>query len=288
MTFSDRVAHLFDWEIDAPVYVSLLLIAILIVFAIVCGIVFTIAMKKKKYLERPKGILFLGEWWYDFTNKFVHSTMGRHAEGMTGYFMALFPYLFIGFNTALFGLPSMIDYIGVTVSLSLIMFVMIQVTAIRYQKLHYFHRYIEPFIVWLPINLITMWTPIISTCMRMFGNCLSGTIIDGIVQWSLGNLSGKMWGPLRDIAALNYWPSWDINQTTLWTDIFLSPIPIGILNLYFGLFSAYVQTTVFTTLSALWMAQERPSDEEIEAKLLTRDDVVKVKAKNNKEVVIGG
>ncbi len=277
MTFRDKVAKMFDFEIEAPVYVSLLLILILIVLCIVIYFVFTNGYKKKKYLERPKGLLFLGEWWYEFTNNFVHKTMGKHAEGMTGYFMALFAYLFIAFNISLFGLPSIIDYLGVTVSLSLIMFTMIHVTALKYQKLHYFHRYIEPFVVWLPINLITMWTPIISTCMRMFGNALSGTILTGIVQWSLGNLSGKMFGPLREAFFLNYWPSWDINQSTAWTDIFLAPIPIGVLNIYFSLFSAYVQTTVFATLSALWMAQERPSDEEIEAKLPTREENAPVK-----------
>ncbi len=279
MTFRDKVAKMFDFEIEAPVYVSLLLISLLIILCIVIYFVFTRALKQKKYLERPKGLLFLGEWWYEFTNNFVHKTMGYHAEGMTGYFMALFAYLIIAFNISLFGLPSIIDYLGVTLSLSIIMFVMIHATAIKYQKLRYFHRYIEPFIVWLPINLITMWTPIISTCMRMFGNALSGSILTGIVQWSLGNLSGKMFGSLRDAALLNYWPSWDINQNTLWTDIFLAPIPIGVLNIYFSLFSAYVQTTVFATLSALWMAQERPSDEEIEAKLPTREETSSNKKK---------
>ncbi len=280
MTFNEKISHMFDWEIDAQVYVSLILIAVLLVFAIVCGIAFTIALKKKKYLERPKGLLFIGEWWYEFSNKFVHSTMGYHAEGMTGYFMALFPYLFIAFNISLLGVPSIIDYIGVTLSLSLIMFVMIQVIAIKYQKFHYFHRYIEPFVFWFPINLITMWTPIISTCMRMFGNALSGTIMTGIVQWALGNFSGMMFGSLKSAALANYWPSWDITHSYVWTDIFLAPIPIGILNIYFSLFSAYVQTTVFTTLSALWMAQERPSDEEFEAKLPTREEVSKLVAKN--------
>ncbi len=279
MTFRDKIAKMFEWEIEAPVYVSLLLIATLLILCVVVFIVFKVAYKKKKYLERPKGFLFFAEWWYQFTNDFVHRTMGRHAEGMTGYFMALFAYLFIGFNISLLGVPSMIDYLGVTVSLSLIMFVMIQVIALRYQKLHYFHRYIEPFVFWLPINLITMWTPLISTCMRMFGNALSGSILTGIAQWALGGFSGKMFGSLRDAAILNYWPSWDINHATVWTDIFLAPIPIGILNIYFSLFSAYVQTTVFTTLSALWMAQERPSDEEIEAKLPSRNESILLEAK---------
>ena len=43
--------------------------------------------------------------------------------------------------------------------------------------------------------------------------------------------------------------------------LILAPIPMGILNLYFGLFSAYVQTTVYAFLCALWFAAERPEEE---------------------------
>ncbi|MCR4562710.1 MAG: F0F1 ATP synthase subunit A [Bacilli bacterium] len=262
-TFNDRISELLNWEMDAPMYASLIVIAILLVFFIALGIAFHIGYKKKKYLERPKGFLLLGEMLYDFCHKFTVERMGEKSESFTGYFMALWTYLIIAFIWSLTGMPSIIDWIGAPLSLALVMFVLIQATALRYQHLHYFHRYVEPFAVFLPVNLLTMWTPIISTTMRLLGNALSGSVIIGLVQWALGNVSDSIFGSMGINAyGPNYFPSWDVNQSYAWTSVFLAPIPMGILNLYFSLFSAYVQTMVFATLNALWIAQEKPLEEE--------------------------
>jgi F-type H+-transporting ATPase subunit a len=258
MTYEDKIAHMFDWSMDAPMYSSLIIIAILIVLSCIVGIRATIAYKKKEYLETPKGIMFFADWYTSFCQKFVNNTMGEGFEDMTGYFMCLFAYLFIAFNWGLTGMPSVIDWLAGPLSLSIIMFVLIQVTALKYQHWHYFHRYIEPFVVFLPINLITMWSPIISTAVRMFGNCIAGTIIIGLVQWALGKCSGLLFGTLTTLAQANYVPLWDTNQNYVWTQVFLAPFAMGVLNIYFSLFSAFVQTMVFGFLNALWMAQEKP------------------------------
>jgi F-type H+-transporting ATPase subunit a len=266
VSYEDKIAHMFDWSIDAPLYSSLIIMAIILVFAIIVGIEARVALKKKSYLERPHGLLMYGEWFEEWTEGFVKNNMGPGSEMMTGYFMVLIPYLFIAFNWGLTGLPTVIDWLAAPLSLSIIMFILIQATALHYQKLHYFHRYIEPFAIFLPINLVTMWTPIISTSMRMFGNCLAGTIIIGLVQWALGLASGALFGSLTAAAQATYFPVWDVTHNYVWTQTFLAPIPMGILNLYFSLFSGFVQTTVFVYLNALWMAQEKPADEPLPAR----------------------
>lgn len=260
MTFEERVGTMFDWEIDAPLYSSLIVILLLIILCVVCFFRFRRAMKKEEYKQPPRGFLLFAEWYYDFVHKFTINNMGEVFEGFTVYFMALFAYLFVSFMWGLTGLPSIIDWLAGPLCLSLVMFVIIQVVAIKYNKWRYFHRFIEPFPFFLPINMITMWAPIISTTMRMFGNCLSGTIIIGLVQWALGSLSGKIFGSLTMAAQMNYFPAWDVNHSTVWTQIFLAPIPMGVLNLYFSLFTSVIQTLVFAMLNALWIAQERPED----------------------------
>ena len=40
--------------------------------------------------------------------------------------------------------------------------------------------------------------------------------------------------------------------------VVLGPIVIGVLNLYFGLFSGYVQTLVFASLNGVWIGAEIP------------------------------
>jgi F-type H+-transporting ATPase subunit a len=260
--FDYKIAHMFDWEADAALYSLLIIILILIIVCIAIFIRFTVAYKKKEYLNRPKGLILWAEYYEEWAEGFVGENMGKDLSYFTPYFMFLTAYLFLGFIFGVTGLPSVIDWLAAPLCLSIIMFILIHATAIRYQHWAYFKRYVDPFAIFLPVNLITMWSPIISTSMRMFGNCLAGTIIIGIVQWALSSASGAMFGALTSIAESNYFPSWDVDQSTVWTEIFLAPIPIGVLNLYFSLFSGYIQTTVFIYLNALWIAQERPTEED--------------------------
>ncbi|HBB05569.1 MAG TPA: hypothetical protein DCZ41_03145 [Firmicutes bacterium] len=257
-----RLESMFEWHgadsIDAPLLSSLLIMAVLLLIGAIVGIRATIGLKKKEYLKKPKGILFLAELYYDMCQSFVGSNMGESAKGYGGYFWTLFAYLFISFIFSLFGLPSVVDWLAVPLGLAIIMFVIIQAVAIKYQHFGYFHRYIEPIPVFLPINLITMWSPIISTTMRMFGNCLAGSVIIGLIQWALSNASNAIFGAMGVNGFIgtnleSYWNMWPY-----WTGVFLAPMPMGVLNLYFSLFSGFVQTLVFASLTALWIAQERP------------------------------
>ncbi len=257
-----RLESMFEWHgadsIDAPLLSSLLIMAVLLLIGAIVGIRATIGLKKKEYLKKPKGILFLAELYYDMCQSFVGSNMGESAKGYGGYFWTLFAYLFISFIFSLFGLPSVVDWLAVPLGLAIIMFVIIQAVAIKYQHFGYFHRYIEPIPVFLPINLITMWSPIISTTMRMFGNCLAGSVIIGLIQWALSNASNAIFGAMGVNGFIgtnleSYWNMWPY-----WTGVFLAPMPMGVLNLYFSLFSGFVQTLVFASLTALWIAQEKP------------------------------
>jgi F-type H+-transporting ATPase subunit a len=257
-TYQDKIAHMFDWSMDAPLYSSLLVMLILLILGIVIGVWATIAYKKKEYLKRPKGILFLAEEYEGFCEKFTLDDMGSSSLSWAGFFWTLFAYLFIAFNWGLTGLPTIIDWLAAPLSLSLVMFLLVQVTALRFQHFHYFHRYIEPFKIWFPINLITMWSPIISTTVRMFGNCLAGTIVIGLVQWTLSLASNSLLSFFHVSSTLG--PSVYWNQFPYWSGIFFAPFAMGVLNLYFSLFSGFVQTVVFGSLTALWIAQERPAD----------------------------
>jgi F-type H+-transporting ATPase subunit a len=249
-TYEYKIEHMFDWgwaAMDAQLFSSLFVMLLVLVFAILIGALARSGYKKKTYLQRPHGLLFFGEMYYGICDNFVATRMGYTRRGYTGYFMCLFAYLFLAFIWGITGAPSVIDWLAAPLTLSIIMFALIQYNAIKTNHWHYFHRYIEPFAIFLPINLLTMWTPILSTAMRMFGNALSGTIIIGLVQWALGNASSAILSSL---------------STSGWTSIFLAPIPMGILNIYFSLFSGFVQTLVFATLSALWIAQEMPAEED--------------------------
>ena len=67
---------------------------------------------------------------------------------------------------------------------------------------------------------------------------------------------------LRDLSAMVF----SFIQSE-WNQIFLAPIPLAILHAYFDLFSGLIQTTVFISLSAIFIGQEVP--EELQINTLT-------------------
>ncbi len=231
----EMMDRFFNFDISGPVISSL---AIMAIIAILCLIIF-IKAKLANPLERPKGILLLAELFVEKMETWTEDNMGVRPGAWPGYFMGLFAYLLLAFIWSITGLPGPTSYLLIPFTLSLVMFTLIQVTALRYQKLSYFHRYIEPLKLWLPINLITMWTPIISTSLRMFGNSIAGSVVVGLISWVLRMLSASIFSAMG-----------------AWGQIFLAPIPIAVLNLYFALFSGFIQTLVFASLNAVWIGQE--------------------------------
>ncbi|MDY2913712.1 MAG: FoF1 ATP synthase subunit a [Candidatus Enteromonas sp.] len=238
----DMISSFQDWSfrLSGPVICSLMIMGLVALFFLIAGI----QARFHDPLKPAKGPLFLAEWLYEYMEKWSRDSMGRNPRGFVGYFMGLFVYLFLAFIWSVTGMPSVIDYFVVPLTLSTVMFFLIQITAIRYQKWGYFHRYIEPLKIWLPINLITVWTPIISTSLRMFGNALAGSVIIGLVNWATRQLSATLFSFMGEAG-----------------QIVLGPAIIGVFNLYFSLFSGFIQTLVFASLNAAWIGQEMPEDD---------------------------
>lgn len=229
------------FTVSGGVISSLIVMSLVAIFAIVVGI----QAKLSDPLKAPKGPLKAAEMFVEWLEKWVVDTMGiAPGSNWAGYFMGLFSYLFVSFIWGITGMHSIIDVMLIPLSLAIVMFILIQATGLRYQHGRYFHRYIEPLVIWLPINLITMWSPIISTTLRMFGNCIAGSIILTLVDWALQGVSMQIFSSMGD-----------------WGRVWLSPIPIAVLNLYFSLFSGYIQTLVFCSLNAAWIGQEIPQAE---------------------------
>lgn len=246
---SDMIASFGDptFRLSGPTISSLAVMSIVLILAIIVGI----QAHFQDPMKPSKGLLGLAEAFVDWLQGWTRNIMGREPRNWPGYFFCLFVYLFLAFIWSITGFPSVIDTMVLPLALSLVMFVLIQFTAIRYQKFGYFHRYIEPIPLFLPVNLITMWTPIISTTLRMFGNCLSGSVVIGLVNWALKNVSASVFSALAAGAA---------DPLDSPAAIFFAPLPIAVLNLYFALFSGYIQTLVFASLNGVWIGQEMPED----------------------------
>ena len=224
---------------------SLILIGIISLLAIyIC-----IRSRFADPLKKPKGLLFLAEVGVTFFDNLVENLMGKKYRGFGGFIMAIAVYLFLAFIWGLTGLPSPVTYLATPLSLGLVTFVLIHANSIRFTKFRYFKRYIEPIPLFLPINLISMWAPLLSLTMRLFGNALAGWTLMTLLYAALNGLGGTV------IEAAGQ---------AMGAGSFAAPIITPILHAYFDLFSGLIQTVVFLFLSMIFIANEGPEDDDIQ------------------------
>lgn len=245
----DKYSNPETWKSFNPtgeIIIALGVIGVLIVLAIIIGIL----AKKADPLKRPKGLLLLAEWAVEKLDAFAQDVMGPGFENFGGLLLAIIPFTFISFTIGIIGLPSPMNNLAVPLTLALVTFGLIHFTAIKYTKWHYFKRYANP------LNFLSMWAPILSMTLRMFGNAIVGWVLLGLLNGGLESLSAMIF---------SFIPS-DVNQVFLVT--FLTPV----LHAYFDLFSGFVQTMVFVFLTCLFVAQEKPDDIESEVVLASRKE----------------
>ncbi len=110
----------------------------------------------------------------------VESNMGHHAPKYRNYIESLMAFILISNISGLFGLrPPTADF-GTTFALGLISFVLIEYAWIRGKGFGLFKDLLEPFPVFLPVNLISELATPVSLSLRLFGNVLAGTIMLGL------------------------------------------------------------------------------------------------------------
>ena len=240
--------NFFSMDIPGEVISSLIVILIIIVLSIIIAI----QAHFQDPLKKPKGLLLLAEIGVKFFDGFAGELVGGALPNFGGFVMGVAVYLFLAFIFGLTGLPSPVTYMAVPLSLGLTTFLLIHFTSARFTKWRYFKRYVDPFPVFLPINLISMWAPLLSLTLRLFGNAVAGWVLLTIVESALRDASASIFSfmPVVEsgIAAGN------------WNEIFLSPIPTAILHAYFDLFSGLIQTIVFIFLTTIFVGQEIPEE----------------------------
>ena len=241
MTFLDVVEQFKSTKIAGGVISSLIVIGIIIIFSIYIGI----RAHFQDPLKKPKGALLVAEIGVNFFENMTVGMLGKRFRSFGGYIMIVAVYLFLAFIFGLTGLPSPIIYMAIPLSLAGTTFILIHATAMKFNKFKYFKRYVEPLPVFLPINLISMWAPLLSMTLRLFGNALSGFVIMSIVYFGLKNLSALIFG------AILSWP---------WSQVIIAPFITWILHLYFDLWSGFIQTTVFISLTMIYVGPEAPED----------------------------
>jgi F-type H+-transporting ATPase subunit a len=133
----------------------------------------------------------------------VHGSLGKSGEPFVPFFIALFIFLFalnqFGiFPFKLLGLPiggSPTADLNTTVPYALLIFVMIQVVAIRKRGLGHYKHLLQPFPILLPINLIDEAIRPVTLAARLFFNIFVGELLFIVVASVI--VQGVMIGPFN-------------------------------------------------------------------------------------------
>ena len=235
--------NFFSLDIPGEVISSLIVVLIILILAIIIAI----QAHFQDPLKKPKGLLLIAEIGVKFFDNFAKELAGPAMSNFGGFIMGVATYLFIAFIFGLTGLPSPVTYMAVPLSLGLTTFLLIHFVSARYTKWGYFKRYVDPFPVFLPVNLISMWAPLLSLTLRLFGNAIAGWVLLTIVESALRDASANLFSFIQ----------------SEWNQIFLAPVPLALLHAYFDLFSGLIQTVVFISLSAIFIGQEVPEELQI-------------------------
>ncbi|MCI7099166.1 MAG: F0F1 ATP synthase subunit A [Lachnospiraceae bacterium] len=204
-------------------HVSQLIITIVLII-----VAFAVRNRMKKAEEVPGTFQCLCEAVVEMLDNMVITNMGKRGRKYCNYIITLFIFILLSNIGGIFGLRSPTADYGVTLMLALVTFVMIHYNGIRHQKKEYWKGYLDPFPVFLPVNIISEFATPVSLSLRLFANMVSGTLIMAL------------WYALMPL-------------------LFRFVVPAA-LNVYFDLFSGAIQTYVFCMLTMIFVSQRFPEE----------------------------
>ena len=223
---------------------------IILLTTLICVLVIFLSKKIQKLnpLEKPKGLVFGAILLVQNLQKQVDDSVGKKVGKILGpYIVTIAIYIFLSNISGLFGMDSPTGNLSVTLALTLIAWTVQQIAQFKYSGAKaYFHEFLEPFVFFLPMNIFSKFSTILSMSLRLFGNVLCGGIILSVVSTFCQTLS-------TSIIGLFTTPSSGVFN-------FMAPILTPVLHAYFDLFSGFIQTLIFITLTMVFIGNEIPDD----------------------------
>lgn len=191
-------------------------------------------IKKADPLKKPTGVVLAVETVVNILQNYFHTIFPNQKmeTKLTPYFSCLGLYIFVSNISGLFCLESPTSNFSVTLTLALITFTMIQITAFKKKGAF---TYVKE-LVWPPTNILSAISPVISLSMRLFGNIVSGGVLMSLLYAATALLSDWLVGFIP------------INV--------VGPIIAPVLHAYFDIFAGFIQTFIFVTLSSIFISLE--------------------------------
>ncbi|HPZ42716.1 MAG TPA: F0F1 ATP synthase subunit A [Bacillota bacterium] len=188
---------------------------------------FAIAATRNMSMRRPRGAQNVLELIFEGIRSLVNQNMDP-KKGATILCVVVTYFIFILFSNLIGLVPTLssptADY-NCTLGLALCTFFLIYFMGIKYKGLGYFKHYVQPFVFFLPINLLEDFSKPITLTFRLYGNIYGGEVLIAVL---LGLLGG-------------------------WTHVFGGFIA-SVLWLAFSIFVGFIQAFLFTMLSIAYFS----------------------------------
>lgn len=166
--------YVFYDGLSSAIKASVIVFIALIIMAIVVGN----KVKKLDYKQTPKGFTFLMIMLVDMINKMLVPIFPKYHKQFQPLLLTMFMYLLFANSASLLGLTAPLSNLNIALSMSVTVFVTIQVSALFIKKpLGRAKSLLSPNPVFLPLNLIGEFSTPFSMGMRLFGNLMSGSIL---------------------------------------------------------------------------------------------------------------
>ncbi len=193
---------------------------------LILGVLFFVLGRNLSVRTRSRRQM-LAELIVTFFKKAVNDTMGEQYSKFTAYIGGLFFFSCLSSLMGLLGLRAPTADLSVVAAWGLTTFVLVTRNKFKTGGVKgYLKSFIEPMPFMLPFNIISEPANPVSQTLRHFANILGGTVISGLIYFSLGHIA-------NGFATIG--------------------IP-AIASLYFDLFSAVIQAYIFVTLTMTYIA----------------------------------
>ena len=162
----------------SEVYITTTHVCLCIVCLILTALSLAVNHKIKHAKVIPQGIQNIAEMYVEMMDGMVEGNMFRHWRRYVNYVATIFLFILFANISGIFGLrPPTADF-GVTLTLALIIFAVIQFNAFRTNGvLGYMKSLTEPIAVLFPVNVISEFATPVSLSLRLFGNIMGGTVM---------------------------------------------------------------------------------------------------------------
>lgn len=212
------------------------LVSSLIITTVLCVLFVYLGaqIKKADPLEKPKGAVLMVETVVNILQNYFHEIFATSPmeTKLIPYFSVIGIFIFLSNISGLYCLESPTSNFSITLTLGLITFALIQMTAFKKKGIG---AYVKD-MLWPPTNILSAISPLISLSMRLFGNIVSGGVLMAIIYAATDLASNWLFGFIP------------IN--------IVGPVIAPVLHAYFDIFAGFVQTFIFVTLSSIFIVLE--------------------------------